>query len=314
MDELLSELRAAAEPTRLRILALCGQSDLTITDLTEILGQSQPRVSRHVKLLCDSGLLQRWRNGPWAFCQLATEGHGAVLARILVDQIPRSDPTFQLDSRRLQALVDTRAERAASFFRRNATEWDAIRTLGVDQQAVEDKLIAALPGGGQLLDIGTGTGWVLQTLGPRVKSATGIDISPEMLAVARAGLARAGLRNCVLRQGDWYRLPWADGHFDVATMHMVLHYADRPAEAITEAARVIRDGGHVMVVDFAPHDKQEFRKNHAHVWLGFETSQIQRWLRGAGLEAQEPSVIAGAGLSVVVWGGAKRSVHYEAVA
>ena len=131
---------------------------------------------------------------------------------------------------------------------------------------------------------------------------------------ARAGLARAGLRNCVLRQGDWYRLPWVDGHFDVATLHMVLHYADRPAEAIAEAARVVRDGGQVMVVDFAPHDKQELRQNHAHVWLGFETSQIEGWLRSAGLEVQEPSEIAGAGLSVVVWVGAKRGVHYEAVA
>ena len=310
----MTGLRAAAEPTRLRILALCGQSDLTVTDLTEILGQSQPRVSRHVKLLCDSGLLQRWRNGAWAFCQMATDGPGAVLAQVLADQIPRNDPTFQLDGRRLEALTKERAERAATFFRKNAAEWDTIRTMGIDQDAVEDALLAVLPAGGRLLDIGTGTGWVLRTLGPRVKAATGIDISSEMLAVARASLARAGLRNCVLRQGDMYRLPWADGHFDAATLHMVLHYADRPADAIAEAARVVRGGGRLMVVDFAPHDRRELRNKHAHVWLGFETSQVEGWLRNAGLHVQEASEIAGAGLSVVVWVGKKRDAHYEAAA
>ncbi len=314
MDNLLTGLRAAAEPTRLRILALCGQSDLTITDLTEILGQSQPRVSRHVKLLCESGLLQRWRDGAWAFCQLATDGPGATLAQILVDQIPRTDPTFQLDSRRLEALAKARADHAAAFFRKNAAEWDTIRAMGIDQESVEDALLAVLPAGGRLLDIGTGTGWVLQTLGPRVKAATGIDKSSEMLAVARANLARAGLRNCVLRQGDMYRLPWADGHFDAAALHMVLHYADRPAEAIAEAARVVRDGGRLMVVDFAPHDRRELRNKHAHVWLGFESSQIEGWLRSAGLHVQEASEIEGTGLSVVVWVGRKRDMRYEAAA
>ena len=154
----------------------------------------------------------------------------------------------------------------------------------------------------------------MQTLGPRVKEATGIDISSEMLAVARASLARAGLRNCVLRQGNMYRLPWADGHFDAATLHMVLHYADRPAEAITEAARVVGNGGRLMVVDFAPHDRREFRDKHAHVWLGFETSQIEGWLRNAGLRVQAASDIKGAGLSAVVWVGKKRDTRYEAAA
>ena len=314
MSDLLAGLRAAAEPTRLRILALCGQSDLTITDLTEILGQSQPRVSRHVRLLCESGLLQRWRDGAWAYCQLATDGPGAALAQILVDQIPRNDSTFQLDSQRLASLLKARAERAAHFFRQNAREWDTMRDMGIDQASVEHSLLGYLPAVGRLIDIGTGTGWVLQALGPRVKSATGVDISSEMLAVARANLADAGLRNCVLRHGDMYRLPWADGHFDVATLHMVLHYADRPAEAIYEAGRVVRDGGRVMVVDFAPHNRQELIKKLAHVWLGFETSQIEGWLRSAGVDLQSTSRIEGDGLSVVVWTGAKRSIPYEAAA
>ena len=314
MDDLLLGLRAAAEPTRLRILALCAQSDLTITDLTEILSQSQPRVSRHVKLLCEAGLLQRWRNGPWAFCQLATDGPGAALAHTLVDQIPRGDVNFQLDSQRLSKLVRARAERAAAFFRDNASDWDAIRSMGIDQQAIEAALLTNLPAGGRLLDIGTGTGWVLRTLGPRVKAATGIDNSTEMLAVARANLAHVGLRNCVLRQGDMYRLPWANGHFDVTTLHMVLHYADRPAEAIVEAGRVVRDRGQLVIVDFRSHGRHEFRHELAHVWLGFETSQIEGWLRSAGLTLQTTAEVAGTGLSVMIWIAAKQGLSVEVAA
>ncbi len=314
MDYLLTGLRAAAEPTRLRILALCAQSDLTVTDLTEILSQSQPRVSRHVKTLCDAGLLQRWRNGPWAFCQLATDGPGVALAQTLVDQIPRGDETFQLDSQRLSRLVRARAERAAAFFRDNASDWDAIRSMGIDQQAVETAMLTNLPAGGRLLDVGTGTGWVLRTLGPRVKAATGIDVSVEMLAVARANLAHVGLRNCVLRQGDMYRLPWADGHFDIATLHMVLHYADRPAEAIGEAGRVVRDGGRLVVVDFRSHGRQEFRQDLAHVWLGFETAQIEGWLGSAGLSLETTAEIAGTGLSVMIWVASKQSIATEVAA
>ena len=280
MDFLLTALKAAAEPTRLRLLALCAHGELTVSELTQILGQSQPRVSRHLKLLCDAGLLDRFREGTWAFYRLGERSAFAGLARTLIDAIPADDPTLALDLERLNAIKRARAEAAAEYFRENAARWHEIRSLHVPERDVEAALLKLLPASGiqDLLDLGTGTGRMLELLGPKVERALGVDLSREMLAVARSNLERAGLRNCQVRQSDMYQLPLPSASFDAVLVHQVLHYAEEPAEVLAEAARVLRPGGRLVIVDFARHDHESLRTEHAHRRLGFGDEEIAGWL------------------------------------
>ena len=204
MDEVLAALRAAAEPTRLRILCLCGGGELTVTELTQILGQSQPRVSRHLKQMCVAGLLERHQEGAWAFFSVAEDGPAAILARALIAQVPASDDVLAQDLRRLVAVKAQRAARAQAFFRDNAVEWDSIRSLHVDDAQVEAalrSLVSASPEA-RLLDVGTGTGRMLQLLSSRVGQAVGVDSSREMLAMARANIADPSYANCAVRQAE----------------------------------------------------------------------------------------------------------------
>ncbi|HEX6440931.1 MAG TPA: metalloregulator ArsR/SmtB family transcription factor [Stellaceae bacterium] len=303
MEELLTALRAVAEPSRLRLLLLCARGELTVSELGQILGQSQPRVSRHLKLLCEAGLLDRFREGSWVFYRLSSGNAGSSLTRQLVRTCGEADETVALDLRRLAAIKRQRAEQAAAYFRENAAHWDRVRSLYIDEREVEAALveIVAAETPRDLLDIGTGTGRMLEVLGPRVRQALGIDQSREMLAVARANLERAGLRNGIVRLGDMYQLPLADGSFDAVVIHQVLHYADRPAAAIAEAGRVLRPHGVLVLVDFAPHGLEFLRDEHAHRRLGFADVEIAEWCRAAGLEPAPPRHLAGDPLTVVIW-------------
>lgn len=303
MQSLLTALKAAAEPTRLRLLALCAHSDLTVSELTNILGQSQPRVSRHLRLLCEAGLMDRLREGSWAYFRLASSGSGAELARTLIDSIEADDPVLALDLERLERVMSRRAARAADYFRRNAAKWDQIRALYIDDAEVEQRLLELVPDGGigDLLDIGTGTGRILQVLGPRAGRAVGVDLSHEMLQVARSNLERAKLRNCMIRQGDMYNLPAARQSFDLVTVHQVLHFAEQPAAVLAEAARVLRPGGRLLVVDFQAHGEDALRRDHAHLWLGFRTEDVADWFTDADLQPQPPISLPGDPLSVGIW-------------
>ena len=308
MDELLQGLRAVAERTRLRILGLCAHGELTATDLAEILGQSQPRVSRHLKLLVEAGLLERNQEGSWAYYRFASGSTNAgQLGRMLVDLMPEDDPVLGLDLERLEAVKQAWAVKAAAFFQRHAVDWDRIQALHVDQARVDSalkRLFRRVPAS-DLLDIGTGTGHVLQLLGEEVDAAIGIDRSRDMLIVARANIHRAGLRHCQVRHGDMMHLPFSAGSTDAVTFHMVLHYAEDPAGAIAEAARVLRPGGRVIIVDFAPHRREELREQHAHRWLGFSDSRIETFLTEAGLVPGEPEHLQGGPLTVVLWHGTR---------
>lgn len=309
MEALLTGLRAAAEPTRLRLLALSAHAELTVTEITQIVGQSQPRVSRHLKLLVEGGLLDRFREGTWAFYRLSDQGACAELARTLVDLVPADDPQLARDLERLAAVKDARAKAANGYFAANAHRWNQIRSLHVEDAAVERALLDAVGPAkdGVLLDIGTGTGRVLEIFGPRIDRGIGIDLSHDMLAIARNQLERAGLKHCQVRHGDMYNLPVGAASADIVTIHLVLHYADDPAAAIAEAARVLKPGGRLAVVDFAPHDLEELRSEHQHRRLGFSDGEVEGWFRAAGLEPQTTRKLAGTPLTVVVW-GAKRPV------
>lgn len=304
LDTVLEGLRAAAEPTRLRLMALCAEGELTVSELVQILGQSQPRVSRHLKLLCDAGLLDRLPEGGWVFYRLAEGGKANGLVRQIADLIPKADPQLSRDRDGLIAVRAARAARAADYFAANAERWDEIRSLHVDDAEVEKRLLALLPPAtiaGELLDIGTGTGRVLELFGRHGVKGIGIDSSVDMLRVARANLAEANLPNSYVRQGDMYRLPWDEPTFGAIVIHQVLHFADDPAAVLAEAARVLAPGGRIVVVDFAPHAQDELRARHAHRRLGFADSEMRAWLSASGLVPADPVALPGHPLTVCLW-------------
>jgi len=285
-DALNSALKAAGEETRLRVLALLAEAELTVSDLTDILRQSQPRISRHLKLLVEAGLVERFREGTWAFFRLAEHGDGADVARILIERLNPGDQTIARDRARLASVRQARATAAQAYFRAHAAEWDRIRKLHVTDDAVEEAIRAALADRPfrSLLDLGTGTGRMLELFGPEIERGLGLDLSLDMLLLARDRLERAGLKNCSVRHGDIYDLPLADDSFDVVILHQVLHFLDDGARAIHEAARVLRTGGRLLVVDFAPHEQEFLREQFAHRRLGFAPETVTQWITASGLE------------------------------
>lgn len=283
VNQLVATLRALAEPTRLRLLALAARGAFCVLELTEILGQSQPRLSRHLKLLGNAGLLERTREGSNVWFTLPA-GEAGVLVRELLARVPKDDPVLAADRRQAARVVAERARIASESFRRQGEDWDEMRALGLDAAAVEAALLQLLPAHiGRLLDIGTGTGRVLELLGPRAHAALGVDASRAMLALARTRLAQPRFGHCAVRLADMYRLPLADDAFDVAVMQMVLHYAEDPARALAEAARVLAAGGRLVVVDLSAHGRPELAQKFAHRWPGFSDSGMVELLRGAGL-------------------------------
>jgi len=303
LDALLTGLRAAAEPTRLRVLALLSRGELAVSELTHILGQSQPRVSRHLKLLCDAGLLDRFPEGAWVFYRLCSGGDGAKVTKSLLDLLPQNDTTLSLDAQRLEAIRTSRAEKSAKYFDTHAQGWDELSSALINRQAVEQTLKRIVTDfkPRDLVDMGTGTGQALTVLAECVTQATGFDQSREMLAVARARLEQAGLTHCMVRQGDISQLPLADSSTDCVIIHQVLHYMPEPAKVIDEARRILRPGGHILVADYAPHTEEVLRDQHAHRRLGFQDQEVQAWFHMAGLQSETITPIAGPRLTVMVW-------------
>ncbi len=303
LEDVLTGLRAAADLTRLRLLMLCAQGEWTVSELTQVMGQSQPRVSRHLKLLADAGLLERIPEGSWVFYRRARAGSGARMARNICRMLPQDDKAVTLDRQRLEAVREARRAQASSYFASKAESWDRLRSLYADETKIETALLSMFEGQAvsRLLDIGTGTGRILQLLAPHIGFGLGIDQSIEMLNVARANLDRISLRNCQVRQGDMYHLSLDDGSFDAVTLHHVLHFADNPAAALAEAARVLRPGGRLVIIDFAPHDEESLRCEHAHRRLGFDDEEVSAWFEGAGLSLETPVSFKGDPLTVVLW-------------
>ncbi len=307
VETVIAALKAAGEATRLRILALLSQAELTVKDLTAILGQSQPRISRHLKLLAAAGLIDRYPEGAWVFYRLTDAAAARRLAGDLFALIDARDPVLARDRERLAAVKAEHAAAAQSYFAANAGEWDSIRALHVAEDAVEAAMVKALGDRAfdSLLDLGTGTGRMLELLAPIYARAIGIDTSSDMLAVARANLDRAGITNAQVRLGDIHNLPFVRNSFDVVTIHQVLHYLDDPERAIAEAARVLRPGGRLLVVDFAPHHLEFLRERHAHRRLGFAHPAMRQWLEAPGLSLENVRDLTPRGLgdklTVTLW-------------
>jgi ubiquinone/menaquinone biosynthesis C-methylase UbiE/DNA-binding transcriptional ArsR family regulator len=290
---LTTTLKAAGEATRLRILALLAEAELTVSDLTEILRQSQPRLSRHLRLLAEARLVERFREGAWAFYRLGEQG-GIDIARTLIARLDPEDPVIARDRERLAAVRSTRAAAAQNYFRKHAAEWDRIRKLHAADSAVEDAIKTALADKPirALLDLGTGTGRMLELFANDIQRGLGLDLSLDMLALARNRLDRAGLKHCSVRHADIYDLALPRDSFDVVIIHQVLHFLDDSARAIREAARVLRPGGRILVVDFAPHDLEFLREEHAHLRLGFTPETVTQWLEAAGLDVLRQETFA----------------------
>ncbi len=286
MDKLLQVLRAAGESTRLRLLAILGESELSVSEITHILRQSQPRVSRHLKLLTDAGLITRFREGSWVFYRLETRGEGGDFAHHLLDFLPGDDPVVVRDRERLEDVRRERAEAAAAYFRENAPQWDEIRALYVPEADVESAIVDLMGEGPLplLIDLGTGTGRMLELFSGRADTAIGYDISHDMLNVARANLETRGRANCHVRFGDILSLPEPAGSADAVLIHQVLHYLDDPRAAVQEAARLLRPGGRLVIVDFAPHEEESLRESHAHRRLGFPRAEMADFVSAAGLD------------------------------
>lgn len=312
MVAILDALKGVAEVTRLRIVGVLSEGELTVSELTQVLAQSQPRISRHLKLLVDAGVIERRREGSWAFFRLSRDGFAARLARFTLDELPEMEAELSRDRERLDRVRQRRAEAAESYFRENASEWDRLRALHASEEAVERAARALLvPKDGEtferLLDLGTGTGRMLEVFEDRYRAAVGFDVNQDMLAFARSRLEASSLARAELRQGDILALSEPEGSADGAIVHQVLHFLVDPALALAEAARVLRPGGRLLVVDFASHEVEFLRDRHAHRRLGFDRAEIEAAGEASGLDALDYREIAAPaekgeqGLTVSLW-------------
>lgn len=310
MTELLTLLRALADPTRLRIACLIRQMDLAVGEVVQVLNQSQPRISRHVKILAEAGLVERRKEGAWVFLRPGPMLADGALAELLDREA--ATPDYSADRQALQNVRESRADAARRWFADHAGEWDRLRALHISEAEVESAM-AELIGDeaiGTLIDIGTGTGRMIELFGDRAENAIAVDNSPEMLRLARTKLSSGGADNALaevdLRIGDFGELPVKDGSADLAIMHQVLHYAHEPAPVVAEAARVLTPGGRLLIADFAPHDKEELRADHAHARLGFSDDAMARWFDAAGLQYVADKSLDGGELTVRLWLGRKK--------
>ena len=309
VDAMVEHLKSAAEPSRLRMVRLLAQAELTVSDLTTILGQSQPRVSRHLKLLLEARLIRRRQEGSWALFRLAQDSPQGALAADIVARIDTADPVLARDAERLAEVKRRRRDEASAYFSANAESWDEIRSLHVPEPQVEAALLRIV---GErvfnaMLDIGTGTGRMLELFAPRYRSAVGIDANRHMLNVARANLDASELGHAEVRLGDVFNMPVARNAFDLVTIHQVLHFLDDPGAAVAQAARSLAPGGRLVIVDFAPHDLEFLRQEHRHHRLGFDTGTVTGWFEAAGLgnaQVEALSVEGGTAdgqLTVMIW-------------
>ena len=306
-------LRALADPTRLRIMRLLAAMELAVGELAQVLGQSQPRVSRHVRILCDAGLAERRKEGSWVFLRSAIAEDrapplGAAAAHLL-NVGERDDAQFAArvleDRRHLAAIRAAREGTAANYFARHAGDWDTLRSLHCPDEPVEAALAEALGNGslGQLLDVGTGTGRMAELFANRAVRVIAFDKSPEMLRIARARLQHLPAPEVHLVQGDFTALPFEERQFDTVLFHQVLHYAQAPEDVLAEAARVTKPDGQIAIVDFAAHDREELRSQHAHARLGFSDEQMLALLSEAGFVGAPPVALPGSPLTVKIWTG-----------
>lgn len=317
----LDRLRAAGEPTRLRILALLREQDLSVGEIVQVLSLSQPRLSHHLKALTGAGLVERLPEGSFVFYRSASRGEAVVFLDTLFEQLGDDLPEFRRDAERMAEVNAGRAESAQAYFSSVAENWDVIRSLHYPNEKIERALLEAVGRGPfrRVVDFGTGTGRMLTLFAPYAREAEGIDLSHHMLTVARANLERDGIPVARVRQGDVTAAPFDDASADLVTIHQVLHYVDAPGRVIAEAARILEPGGRLVVVDFAPHELEFLRTEHGHHRLGLSSDAMLSWTSAAGLTLSEPKMFApppgnAQGLTVNIWIAEKPAIARESAA
>ncbi len=285
LNEAVDVLRSAGEPSRLRIVALLAREELAVMELCRIMDQSQPRVSRHLRLLTASGLVERFPDGGWVFYRLSSDPERREILDRVLELVSPANSALSRDRDRLAAVRSERDGRAEAYFARNAPLWDQLRSLYVSEADVEAAILAAAPEGPveRMIDLGAGTGRMLTLLAGRARSALGLDLSHQMLNIARLRVASAGLEHCELRHGDIFATGLPDGSADLVVVHQVLHYLGDPAAAVAEAGRLVAPGGRLLIIDFAPHALEFLREVHQHRRLGFPDDEMARWMGQAGL-------------------------------
>ena len=312
LDEMVGLLKASGETTRLRLLSLLAEGDLSVKDLTAILNQSQPRISRHLKLLFEAGLVDRLPEGAWVYYCLTRDQAKADLLAASLRNINPDDIMICRDMERLAQIKLAQRQQATEYFQQNAERWDELRALHVPESAVEEAIITALGDKpiGRMLDLGTGTGSMLSLLAERTGFGLGVDANRSMLAIARTRLDGPDLSHLHVQQGDILDLTTLDRSFDLVTVHQVLHYLDDPSAALIEANKVLVSGGRILVADFAPHEYEFLRKDHAHRRLGFSHDAMRRWMEQAGfavtsatdlMEPRRLDEMSDTPLTVTIW-------------
>lgn len=317
----MEHLRAAGEPTRLRILALLRQGELSVGELVQILGQSQPRLSHHLKVLTSAGLAERMPEGARVFYRAASRGPAGHLLDQIFTDIDDDTGALARDLGQLEHIRAVRAAKAEAYFNRVAESWDAERSLHFPNEAIEGAILSIAGEGPfrQVIDIGTGTGRMLVLLAPHARRAEGLDLSHAMLTVARTRLAEAGLDHARVRQGDACATPFADASADLVIIHQVLHFIDAPERVLGEASRVLAPGGRLVIVDFAPHDIEFLRDQHGHHRLGIGDETLRGWVDGTGLDLAhfrqfQPPEKRPDGLGVHIWAFDKPASKKEVAA
>ena len=318
---LVDALKAAGEPTRLRILALLRRGDLAVGELVQILDQSQPRLSHHLKTLTTAGLVERLPEGSWVFYRTQTKGWAGRVLQAVFDELDTDGAPFKADRAALQTVRQTRAQSAETYFSEIAGEWDRLRALHYPEAAIEQAILDQVKGQkfDRIVDLGTGTGRMLTLLAPLAAEAEGLDLSHHMLTVARANLNRAEVRHARVRQGDVTETPFDTNSADLVVVHQVLHYLEDPEAVLAEAARILKPGGRLLLVDFAPHDLEFLRESQGHRRLGIREEDMTEWADAAGLALQsplrfDPPASLDQGLSVLIWNARAPANQQEAAA
>src|SRR5512133_3174193 len=279
---MLDTLKALADPCRLRLTAVLLAGEFTVQELTRILEMGQSRISRHLKILCEAGVLAVKHQGTWSYYRAGEDSNFFSAMRPVFERELEKLPERSRDLAAVAEVLEGRRRRSQEFFDRHARQWDDLARTLLPVPAYRQRLLDQVPEGATLLEIGVGTGGLLTELAARARQVIGVDHSPAMLEEARRRLTAAGIGGIDLRLGEMSHLPLPDAAVECVVANMVLHHAAEPVAVLREVRRVLKTGGVLLLADLARHEREAAREQLADQWLGFEEPELISWLKAAG--------------------------------